>query len=145
MRRRLPSGPLLLLLTLSIGGCAVADLHTLGEVEDRMTGLSADDLRLCAGLPERTAKGTDGREYWSYERHLDASSGTVSFAGFGLNIAGGRECRATFEVSDGKVTRSAFTRATSASACAPLVQTCVRLARSGRLTPAPPTELAPTP
>jgi hypothetical protein len=62
LRRALPSGRLLLLLlTLPAGGCAVADLHTLSEAEGRMTGLSADDLRLCAGLPERTAKGAGGR------------------------------------------------------------------------------------
>lgn len=123
----------------------MADIFTVSDVESRLPGLSADDLRLCAGLPERTAKGAGGQEFWSYERSKDATTGTISFAGFGINFAGDRECRATFELAGGRVTRVALTRATSPSACAPLVQTCVGMVRSRELAPLAPAEPAPTP
>lgn len=146
LRRGITSGRLLLLLlALAANGCAVADIFTVSEVEARLPGLSADDLRLCAGLPERTAKGVGGQEFWSYERSKDATTGTVSFAGFGINFAGDRECRATFELSEGRVRRVAFTRATSPSACAPLVQTCVGMVRSRQLAPTQATEPTPAP
>ncbi len=116
----------------------MTDYFTVSDAEQEMPGLSADDLRLCAGLPERTARAENGREFWSYERSSTASTGTVSFAGFGINIAGGQECRATFELSDGRVSRMAFTRVTTTSACAPLVQTCASMVEDRRLTPALP-------
>lgn len=107
----------------------MADYFAVSTAARDIPGLSANDLRLCAGLPERTTKGADGREFWSYERSSTASTGTISFAGLGINLAGGQECRATFELSDGRVSRMAFTRATSQPACAPLVATCASMAQ----------------
>lgn len=123
-----------LLCACPIGGCAVQDYFTANEASRAIPGLTADDLRLCAGLPDRTAQGGDGREYWAYERSRSASTGTISFAGIGVNIAGGEECRATFEVVNGRVARMAFTRVSSHGACAPLVATCANMLSDQQLT-----------
>ncbi|WP_424811720.1 hypothetical protein [Roseococcus sp. YIM B11640] len=116
-----------------LGGCTVADGFAVSRAEQNLPGLVADDLRLCAGLPDRKATGSDGREYWSYERSAPSGTGSISFAGVGLNIEGGHDCRATFELQEGRVTRMAFSRITSPSACAPLVRACNAMMEGGRV------------
>ena len=130
---------LALLWLLPLGGCEVGDYLTSQRAPKLLVGLSANDLRLCAGLPDRTASGTGDARFWSYERSVTVGSGSVSLTQIGVSLSGAEECRATFELARDRVTRVAFTRvagspAAPSAACAPLVQTCVDMVRRGLLT-----------
>lgn len=124
---------------LALGGCDIGEHWTADSAPDLLTGLSANDLRLCAGLPDRSVLGTGGAEFWSYERASSTGTGSVSLTQIGVSLASAEECRATFELRDGYVSRVAFTRvagppATHLASCAPLVETCSTMVREGRVT-----------
>lgn len=131
---------------LSLGGCDVGQYLTANDAPQLLTGLAANDLRLCAGLPDRSEESKGGVEFWSYERSSAIGSSSLSLTQIGVSLASAEECRATFELRDGVVSRLAFTRvagppATSLAACAPLVDTCATMVREGRLArilPVPP-------
>ncbi|WP_372623783.1 hypothetical protein [Falsiroseomonas sp.] len=128
---------------LTLGGCEVGEYLTANRAPELLVGLAANDLRLCAGLPDRTAFGAGGTEFWSYERAVSVGSGNFSMPQIGVSLSGGEECRATFELWRGRVARVAFTRMAGtptirSASCAPLVQTCVELVQAGQLTRALP-------
>lgn len=134
-----------LLCAVPLSACNVGEYVAAHNAPEILTGLSANDLRLCAGLPDRTAAGTGGVEFWSYERSVSVGSGSISVPQVGLNLSGGggEECRATFELAGGWVSRVAFTRvsgapATALASCAPLVGGCVSMIRNGHLLRAAP-------
>ena len=135
MRRRFGRVALRFAL-LAAGGCEIGDYATAHRAPELLAGLSANDLRLCAGLPERTARGPGGAEFGSSERAVTVGSGSVSLTQVGLSLSGAEEWRATFELRDDRVSRVAFTRMSGAppspiAACAPLVETCVDKVRRG--------------
>lgn len=125
-------------LIVPLASCAVERQGIVRQASTDLVGLSANDLRLCAGIPERTASGTGGAEFWSFERSAATGGASIDFQGGDLNLSGLEECRATFELMDGRVTRLAFTRtkrpgSVSRAACAPLVQTCEDMVARGAL------------
>jgi hypothetical protein len=129
-------------LLLALGGCEVGDYLTASRAPALLIGLTAHDLRLCAGLPDRTALGTGGAQFWSYERAVSFGSGSISMTQIGVSLASGEECRATFELIGGRVSRVAFTRmsgvtAVASASCAPLVQTCVGMIQAWQQPPPP--------
>ena len=60
--------------------------------------------------------------------------------GGSLSVSAGSTCRVTFQLVDGKVTRIGYSAASDLpmsqnSACAPVVQGCMRLVTEGAVTP----------
>ncbi len=119
-------------------GCELRESTIARSAPSLLVGLSANDLRLCAGLPDRTAIGTADARYWSYERFTTFGTGTVTLPQIGVSLSGAEECRMTVELVEDRVRRIAFARTASPpsapkASCAPLVQSCVEMIESGRL------------
>lgn len=136
MTRLLP----LLLLPLALAGCSARDSAVAEDGRERLVGLRADDLRLCAGVPNLTAS-SDGGEFWTYDRTPPAAgvSAPVPVIGGSLSVSAGSSCRVTFQLVDGKVTRIGYSASSDLpmsqnSACAPVVQGCLRLVDEQRVT-----------
>lgn len=139
---RLPPRLLLLpLLPLLLTTCSARDSAVADDGRERLIGLLADDLRLCAGVPNLTARSPGG-EFWTYDRTPPAAgvSAPVPVIGGSLSVSAGSTCRVTFQLVDGKVTRIGYSAASDLpmsqnSACAPVVQGCMRLVQEGAVTP----------
>ncbi|WP_128079979.1 hypothetical protein [Roseicella frigidaeris] len=115
----------------------------------QLVGLSANDLRLCAGPPNRTLAGDGDLQYWAYDRTATTSEVMVTTLALGFNLTRQGECSAVFELAGGHVRRIAFPRAVGGrvspySACVPLVQECYVMRRGGAIGPAVPA-VAPEP
>lgn len=128
---------LLLLLPLLLPACAARDSAVADDGRERLIGLRADDLRLCAGVPNLTAQ-SDGGDFWTYDRAPPAAgvSAPVPVIGGSLSVSAGSTCRVTFQLVDGKVTRIGYSAASDLplsqnAACAPVVQGCMRLVEQG--------------
>ena len=128
---------LLLLLPVLLPACAARDSAVAEDGRERLIGLRADDLRLCAGVPNLTAQ-SDGGDFWTYDRAPPAAgvSAPVPVIGGSLSVAAGSTCRVTFQLVDGKVTRIGYSAASDLplsqnAACAPVVQGCLRLVDQG--------------
>ncbi|WP_137126857.1 hypothetical protein [Roseomonas sp. HF4] len=127
----------LLLLLLALPGCSARDSARAEDGRERLVGLRADDLRLCAGVPNLTANSAGG-DFWTYDRTPPASgvSAPVPVIGGSLSVSAGSTCRVTFQLVDGKVTRVGYAAASDLplsqnAACAPVVQGCLRLVDEG--------------
>ena len=126
----------LLLLPLLLA-CSARDSQRAEDGRERLVGLRADDLRLCAGVPNLTAQSAGG-EFWTYDRTPPASgvSAPVPVIGGSLSLQAGSTCRVTFQLVDGRVTRVGYAAASDLplsqnAACAPVVQGCLRLVNEG--------------
>jgi hypothetical protein len=126
----------LLLLPLLLS-CSARDSQVAADGRERLVGLRADDLRLCAGVPNLTASSPGG-EFWTYDRSPPASgvSAPVPVIGGSLSVSAGSTCRVTFQLVDGRVTRVGYAAASDLplsqnAACAPVVQGCLRLVQEG--------------
>lgn len=133
LRRALPL-PILLLPLLS---CSARDSAVAEDGRGRLIGLRADDLRLCAGVPNLTAQSAGG-EFWTYDRAPPPAgvSAPVPVIGGSLSLSAGATCRVTFQLVDGRVTRIGYSAASDLplsqnAACAPVVQGCLRLVEEG--------------
>ncbi len=122
-----------LLALLALLGCSARDSQIADDSRERLIGLRADDLRLCAGVPNLTAQSAGG-DFWTYDRTPPASgvSAPVPVIGGSLSVAAGSTCRVTFQLVDGRVTRIGYSAESSLplsqnAACAPVVQGCVRM------------------
>ena len=131
----------LLLLPLVLTTCSARDSAVADDGRERLIGLRADDLRLCAGVPNLTARSPGG-EFWTYDRTPPAAgvSAPVPVIGGSLSVSAGSSCRVTFQLGDGKVTRIGYSASSDLpmsqnSACAPVVQGCMRLVTDGSVTP----------
>lgn len=131
---------LLLLFLAPLGGCAQRDSAMAEDGRMRLIGLHSDDLRLCAGVPDRTANSTGG-DFWTYDRAPPPTglSVPVPLAGGSVNMAGASSCRVTFQLVESRVTRVAYSSASDMplardAACAPVVQGCLRLLTEGSVT-----------
>ena len=131
----------LLLLPLVLTTCSARDSAVADDGRERLIGLRADDLRLCAGVPNLTARSPGG-EFWTYDRTPPAAgvSAPVPVIGGSLSVSAGSSCRVTFQLVDGKVTRIGYSASSDLpmsqnSACAPVVQGCMRLVTEGSVTP----------
>ena len=121
--------------------CSARDSAVADDGRERLVGLRADDLRLCAGVPNLTA-GSAGGEFWTYDRTPPAAgvSAPVPVIGGSLSVSAGSSCRVTFQLVDGKVTRIGYSASSDLpmsqnSACAPVVQGCMRLVERHEVTP----------
>ncbi|MEO3471365.1 hypothetical protein AAFN86_05800 [Roseomonas sp. CAU 1739] len=131
----------LLLLPLLLTTCSARDSATADDGRQQLIGLRADDLRLCAGVPNLTARSAGG-EFWTYDRTPPAAgvSAPVPVIGGSLSVSAGSSCRVTFQLVDNKVTRIGYSASSDLpmsqnSACAPVVQGCMRLVTEGSVTP----------
>lgn len=128
-----------LLALLALGSCAQRDAMVAEDGRQRLIGLRSDDLRLCAGIPDRTATSPGG-EFWTYDRAPPATglSVPVPVAGGAVNLSAANSCRVTFQLVENRVTRIAFSSASETglardAACAPVVQGCLRLLNEGSI------------
>lgn len=135
MPPRHPIFVLFLLLGLISCGPRASDLAEDGR--QRLVGLRADDLRLCAGVPNLTA-ASDGGDFWTYDRTPTASgvSAPVPMIGGSLSVTAGSSCRVTFHLVEAKVTRIGYSAESDLplsrnAACAPVVQGCLRMLDMG--------------
>ena len=122
---------LVLPLALALLGCSARDSQIAEDSRERLVGLRADDLRLCAGVPNLTASSAGG-EFWTYDRTPPASgvSAPVPVIGGSLSVAAGSTCRVTFQLVEGRVTRIGYSAESALplsqnAACAPVVQGCL--------------------
>lgn len=127
----------MLALPLALAACSARDSAVAEDGRERLVGLRADDLRLCAGVPNLTASSPGG-EFWTYDRTPPAAgvSAPVPVIGGSLSVAAGSTCRVTFQLVDGKVTRIGYSAESALplsqnAACAPVVQGCLRLVTDG--------------
>jgi hypothetical protein len=126
-----------LLALLAVLGCSARDSQRAEDGREQLVGLRADDLRLCAGVPNLTASSAGG-EFWTYDRSPPASgvSAPVPVIGGSLSVSAGSTCRVTFQLVDQRVTRVGYAAASDLplsqnAACAPVVQGCLRLVEEG--------------
>lgn len=126
-----------LLVLLALLGCSARDSQRAEDGREQLVGLRADDLRLCAGVPNLTASSAGG-EFWTYDRSPPASgvSAPVPVIGGSLSVSAGSTCRVTFQLVDQRVTRVGYAAASDLplsqnAACAPVVQGCLRLVQEG--------------
>ena len=126
--------PFLLLL---VATCAARDSSIAAGAQRRLIGLGADDLRLCSGVPDRR-ETSDGGEFWTYNRTPPSSgiSLPVPITGGSMSLSSAGVCSVTFQLIDGRVTRIGYSAATEFglardSACAPVVQGCLRMVDDG--------------
>jgi hypothetical protein len=117
----------LALLAAGCGGLVAERLR--GDAS--LVGLPADDLRLCAGLPDRVASTPSG-EFWTYD-HVPPNTGVslpVPVVGGAVNFYRVSDCRVTFRVVEGRVLRVGHNAASGVlgrdAACAPVVRGCLR-------------------
>ncbi|WP_198377507.1 hypothetical protein [Neoroseomonas rubea] len=122
---------LVVALALAVASCSARDSAVAEDGRERLVGLRADDLRLCAGVPNLTASSPGG-EFWTYDRTPPASgvSAPVPVIGGSLSVAAGSTCRVTFQLVDGRVTRIGYSAESALplsqnAACAPVVQGCL--------------------
>jgi hypothetical protein len=137
----MPPRFLLLLLPLFLTTCSARDSATAEDGREQLIGLRADDLRLCAGVPNLTAQSAGG-EFWTYDRTPPAAgvSAPVPVIGGSLSVSAGSSCRVTFQLVGNKVTRIGYSASSDLpmsqnSACAPVVQGCMRLVERHEVTP----------
>ncbi len=126
-----------LLALLAVLGCSARDSQRAEDGREQLVGLRADDLRLCAGVPNLTAQSAGG-DFWTYDRSPPASgvSAPVPVIGGSLSVSAGSTCRVTFQLVDQRVTRVGYAAASDLplsqnAACAPVVQGCLRLVQDG--------------
>jgi hypothetical protein len=126
-----------LLALLAVLGCSARDSQRAEDGREQLVGLRADDLRLCAGVPNLTAQSAGG-DFWTYDRSPPASgvSAPVPVIGGSLSVSAGSTCRVTFQLVDQRVTRVGYAAASDLplsqnAACAPVVQGCLRLVEEG--------------
>jgi hypothetical protein len=129
--------PAWLVVLLPLLACSARDSQRAEDGREQLVGLRADDLRLCAGVPNLTATSAGG-EFWTYDRSPPASgvSAPVPVIGGSLSVSAGSTCRVTFQLVDQRVTRVGYAAASDLplsqnAACAPVVQGCLRLVQEG--------------
>ncbi|WP_075215404.1 hypothetical protein [Mongoliimonas terrestris] len=142
-------GALLLGALLPITGCTARyDFSTVEVARTAMVGLSGQDVRMCAGFPDRTST-EDGVTVWSYEQETKGNGLTVSTpvlfgaANTAVNMSSGGSCRVQVRFKDGRVDRVAYAGDNDGprgrdSLCTPVIDDCITYAqrfRPGRTVP----------
>jgi hypothetical protein len=99
-----------------------------------LTGMDAEELQACAGIPTRTKRLNERTELLSYEQKNENVGGlqvAMPLLG-GFKLAGsGSYCHAIFRIVDGRVAGLHFTGDNDDAlgeegVCAPIVRGCVR-------------------
>lgn len=124
---------LVLLLPLAGLGCTAGIPVTERFARESLVGLPIDDLRLCAGVPDREATSPAGL-FWTYDRSPPSASVSlpVPVVGGAVNLSRGADCRVTFQLVDGHVARIGHSTGTARGlaqdpACAPVIRACLRM------------------
>ncbi len=127
------SGLLVSLLPLAGLGCTTAMPVSERFARESLVGLPIDDLRLCAGVPDREAASPAGL-FWTYDRSPPSASVSlpVPVVGGAVNLSRGADCRVTFQLVDGHVARIGHSTGTARGlaqdpACAPVIRACLRM------------------
>lgn len=113
-----------------LAACTPATIE-LRRNEGALIGLMADELRLCAGVPDRTQQSAAG-EFWTYDRSPPGTgvSLPVPVVGGSVNVSRATDCRVTFQLVEGRVARVGHNARgdslASDNACAPVVRGCLR-------------------
>jgi hypothetical protein len=86
-------------------------------------------------VPNREALSDSG-SFWTYDRNPPASGVSVPVPVYGgsVNLSSAAECRVTFQLVEGRVTRIGYSSAAELgvardAACAPVVQGCLGMLR----------------
>jgi hypothetical protein len=131
-RRRRALAVLALALPMG-GGCVADQAWVAADAREALVGLAAEDLMLCAGVPDRQGSWEESA-FWTYDRTLGGSgfSVPVPVTGGTVNLAGGGDCRVTFQVVGGRVSRIGYSAGgefgpARDAACAPVVRNCLRM------------------
>lgn len=142
---------LLLVACILLGGCAAREAYEAAAGRAVLIGFSEREMRMCAGLPQRTW-GDAGGAIWSYELDSKQTGGlTITspispLSSGGLSLGGNSgNCRMQVRFVEGKVVEVAFAGDMDIgparnAVCAPIVRGCLRYVRPGR----PPPAAAPT-
>jgi hypothetical protein len=132
-----PSAAALLLAAAALGGCGMHDSNDAERARSQLYGMTRLDLHRCAGLPTKS-ETLDGHVLDTYETVAPPPSLALSLpaigpvlGGGGFNFGGGAaNCRATFELVDGKVVSLHYAGATSygfgsLAVCGALIEHCL--------------------
>jgi len=127
------------LLLVAFAGCSTGDALMVSNARKKLIGLTADELRLCAGIADREAE-TSRAVFWTYDRTAPSSSisGAIPTMGLGMSLSGSGDCRVTFELVSGQVARVGVSAARDSgpltdAACAPVVRGCMRMLEEGSI------------
>jgi hypothetical protein len=128
---------------LALLGCGGGPYGSVSQDLQKLVGVTTNDLMLCAGLPDRTAQGSGGLDFWSYERDNSGGGASLPLLQGSLIVSRSEVCRITFETADDRVRRVAVSRAGGADwldngACSMLVQNCLGMVRRGAIGPEAP-------
>jgi hypothetical protein len=141
----------ILLAAAALGGCGFESSHYAEEARSQLYGMSRLDLHRCAGLPTKS-ETIDGHVLDTYETTAAPPSLALALPAFGPVLGGGgfsvggggtSNCRATFELVDGKVVSLHYAGATwsgfgSLGVCGSLVEHCLTDMPSPAVTAHPP-------
>ncbi|WP_181708042.1 hypothetical protein [Chthonobacter rhizosphaerae] len=124
----------------ALAGCAANyDFNTVEIARTALVGLREQDVRMCAGFPDRTSS-EDGVTVWSYEQQTKGNGLTVSTpvlfgaANTALNMSSAGSCRVQFRFQNGRVDRIAYAGDNDGprgrdTLCTPIVDDCLAYAR----------------
>jgi hypothetical protein len=136
----------LCLLPCLLSGCAVEDSRIAHEAQTRLLAMTEVDLQSCLGAPDQhsTFGNTDVLTYYATSTSSDTWS--IPLVG-GFSFSNGAYCHATFQVTDGRVTRILYSGEKNATLapdayCAPIMRTCLDFLRHA--TPQAPAVASPS-
>jgi hypothetical protein len=119
-----------------LASCGYKDTQDARHAQASMVGMTATDLKTCAGLPDRTERLAEGEELYTYSLKQPANSGgittTLPIIGGGLTLGNsGAYCNAIFRIRQGRVSDVRYsgdndTPAGDNGVCGPIVRGCVR-------------------
>jgi hypothetical protein len=112
-----------------LSACAVKDSHIAHNAQARLMGMSEVDLESCLGVPDQHIAFGRREILTYYANSTSSDSYGIPFIG-GISFANGGYCHATFDVTNGLVTRILYSGEKNATGapdayCAPIVRTCM--------------------
>lgn len=139
------------IILMSLGGCAIQRAQIAGEAQSKMAGLTKEHVLACMGVPA-TKAAVGSTEVWSYNSGNDhvqvgtlghsmtnaSASGNAGFASgaaftasSGVGFASRRYCTVNVVMTDGRVSRVNYSGPTggvltAGEQCAFAVQNCAR-------------------
>jgi hypothetical protein len=114
---------------LLLSGCAVHDSMVAHSAEKHLMGMSEANLESCLGSPDEHSSFGNIDVLTYYAVSTSSISYSIPVIG-GLGFANGGYCHATFQLTDGNVTRILYSGEKNAALapdayCAPIVRTCL--------------------
>jgi hypothetical protein len=123
---------MLLLLSVTLSGCAIADSQTAETAQQNLVGWSKLAVETCLGAPvhESSLGNTDILTYGATSTDSHMVSLGLPFV-IGISVSGGGYCNAVIRVQGGRVAEVRYIGETNAyfgardAYCAPIVRNCV--------------------